>query len=116
MEFFLNIYFYNFCVLHRGLTTLINVYLNPFVWFNNINKMKLGFKLFIKHMEKNVPPYFEYYKFNARVKIFFIPFLVLINCVLINLILIIFDINLVKNYIIILIINPLGVIICSKID
>lgn len=55
MEKFLNIYFYNFFLISRFLGKLIPIYLNPFTWFNNFNKMKLGLKLFFEHMEKNYP-------------------------------------------------------------
>ena len=107
MEKFLNIYFYNFCLLDRGLGKLISVYLNPFVWISNFNKIKLGSKLFFEHMEKNFPTFLNYYKYDVKVKLFFIPFLILLNALIINLILLTLRVNLAKSYFVILIVSSL---------
>ncbi len=107
MEKILNIYFYNFCLLDRSLGKLISVYLNPFVWISNFNKIKLGAKIFFEHMEKNFPTFLNYYKYDARVKLFFIPFLILVNSFIINVVLLILRVNLANNYFVILIISSL---------
>ena len=75
MELFLNIYFYNFRLLHQILRKLLVVYLNPFVWISNFSKTNLGYKLFFEHMEKNFPTFLNYYRNEFRTKLFFIPFL-----------------------------------------
>lgn len=107
IELFLNIYFYNFCLLDRVLRKLISVYLNPFIWINNFNKIKLGNKLFFEHMEKNFPTFLNYYKHDVKVRLFFIPFLVLFNFFVINMMLLILRVDLAKSYFIILIISNL---------
>lgn len=107
MEKILNIYFYNFCLLDRSLGKFITVYLNPFVWISNFNKISLGAKMFFEHMEKNFPTFLNYYKYDARVKLFFIPFLILVNSFIINVVLLILRVNLANSYFVILIISSL---------
>jgi len=107
VEKILNIYFYNFCLLDRSLGKLITVYLNPFVWISNFNKISLGTKMFFEHMEKNFPTFLNYYKYDARVKLFFIPFLILVNSFIINVVLLILRVNLADSYFVILIISSL---------
>lgn len=103
MEKLLNIYFYNFFLLTRFLGKLIAIYLNPFTWMNNFSKRKLGRKLFFEHMEKNFPTFLNQYKYIFRLKIQFIPFLVLVNLLIILALLFILKINIPENYFIILI-------------
>tara|TARA_R110000850_G_scaffold115256_3_gene230595 strand:+ start:28601 stop:29086 length:486 start_codon:yes stop_codon:yes gene_type:complete len=103
MEKLLNIYFYNFCLLDRFLSKLIAVYLNPFVWISNFNKRKLGSKLFFEHMEKNFPTFLNYYKYDSKVKIFFIPFLILVNLFIFNALLFILRVNISKYFFLVLI-------------
>ncbi len=107
MELFLNIYFYNFRLLHQILRKLLVVYLNPFVWISNFSKTNLGFKLFFEHMEKNFPTFLNYYRNEFRTKLFFIPFLILVNSFIINLIFLILGVNLAKSYFVILIVSSL---------
>ena len=103
----MNIYFYNFRLLHQKLRKFLFVYLNPFVWIINFNKIKLGKKIFFEHMEKNFPTFLKYYRYEVRTKFFFILFLILMNCFIFNVIFLIFSIDLAKHYFLILIISSL---------
>ncbi len=102
MEKILNIYFYNFYLLHRFLGKIIAVYINPFVWINNFSKMKLGSKLFFQHMENNFPTFLHRYKYDQRAKFSFIPFLILLNLFIITILLYIFKINYTRYFLIVL--------------
>ncbi|CAM3609328.1 hypothetical protein FLGE108171_05760 [Flavobacterium gelidilacus] len=102
MEKFLNIYFYNFYLLYRFLGKIIAVYLNPFAWINNFSKMKLGSKLFFQHMENNFPTFLHRYKYDQRVKFYFIPFLTLVNLFIITISLYLLNLNIAKYFFIVL--------------
>ncbi|OOV25770.1 hypothetical protein BXU11_13940 [Flavobacterium sp. LM5] len=67
----------------------------------------MGTKMFFEHMEKNFPTFLNYYKYDARVKLFFIPFLILVNSFIINVVLLILRVNLANSYFVILIISSL---------
>ena len=102
---FLNIYFYNFFLLSRFFSKLLVIYLNPFVWVENFSKIKLGKKIFSEHMEKNYPTFLHQYKYIYKLKIQFIPFLALVNLIVIALLFFFLNINISKYYVIILIIS-----------
>ena len=105
MEKILNIYFYNFFLLARFLGKLIPIYLNPFTWFNNFNKIKLGSKLFFEHLEKNYPTFLHEYKYIFKVKIHFILFLALVNFFFVGLCFFIMNISIPKYYVLILLVS-----------
>jgi hypothetical protein len=103
MEKILNIYFYNFYLLARFFSKLLEIYLNPFIWISNFSKMRLGSKMFFEHMEKNFPTFLHRYKYILKLKIQFIPFLTLVNLFVITIILFILKVNIPKYYFIALI-------------
>lgn len=102
MENFFNIFFYNFFLISRFFSKVLTIYLNPFVWIENISKMKLGPQLFFEHMEKNFPTFLHQYKYIYKLKIQFIPFLALVNLIIITVFLFFMNINMSENYVIIL--------------
>ena len=107
IEKLINILFYNFRIVDYNYRKLLLVYLNPFCWIMNFSKIKLGFKMFMEHMEKNFPTFLNLYRNDNFSKLFFIVLLILLNCFFINLILLGLGINLAKNYFIILIASSL---------
>ncbi|MEN9981313.1 MAG: hypothetical protein RL542_1100 [Bacteroidota bacterium] len=107
IEKFINILFYNFHIVDYNYRKLLLVYLNPFCWIVNFSKIKLGFKIFTEHMEKNFPTFLNLYRNDNFSKLFFMIFLILLNCSLINLILKGLGVNLAKNYFIVLIVSGL---------
>lgn len=113
MEKVFNILFYNFHKVDYNYRKLLIVYLNPFCWIMNLSKFNLGFKEFFKHMEKNFPTFLNLYRNDNFSKLFFVIALILINCVIINLFLLLFSIELKSNYFIILITASLMAIIES---
>lgn len=102
MENFFNIFFYNFFLISRFFSKGLTIYLNPFVWIENSSKIKLGPKLFFEHMEKNFPTFLHQYKYIYKLKIQFIPFLALVNLIIITVFLFFMNINISENYVIIL--------------
>jgi hypothetical protein len=104
MERILNILFYNFHKVDYNYRKFLLVYLNPFCWIINFKKIKLGSKLFFEHMEKNFPTFLNLYRNDNYSKIFFVITLIFINCFFINIILLLFNVNLVANYLMILLI------------
>lgn len=107
IEKIINILFYNFRIVDYNYRKLLLVYLNPFCWIMNLSKMKLGFKMFIEHMEKNFPTFLNLYRNDNFSKLFFISLLILLNCFFINLILLGLRIDLSKNYFIVLIVSSI---------
>lgn len=108
-----NILFYNFHKVDYNYRKLLIVYLNPFCWIMNLSKLKLGSKVFFRHMEKNFPTFLDLYRNDVFSKLFFMILLILINSVFINLLLLLFGFELRANYFIILIIASLMAIIQS---
>ena len=102
MEKLLNIIFYNFHKIDYNYRKLLLVYLNPFCWIQNFGKLKLGRKLFFEHMEKNFPTFLNLYRNDNYSKLFFSIVLTILNCLFINMILLLLKINLAENYFIIL--------------
>lgn len=104
MEKILNILFYNFHKIDYNYRKLLLIYLNPFYWIQNFEKLNLGRKLFFQHMEKNFPSFLNLYRNDNYSKLFFVIALIFLNSLFINIILLLFNINLAVNYFFILII------------
>ena len=71
IEKLINILYYNLNLIDYSYRKFLLVYLNPFVWFSNLSKIKLGRKLFFEHMEKNFPRFDHLYKNDRLTQIFF---------------------------------------------
>lgn len=113
LEKVLNILFYNFRLVDYGYRKLLLIYLNPFCWISNFGKLKFGFKMFMGHMEKNFPSFLNLYRNDNFSKLFFLIAFILINCFIINLILLVFGISLAKSYFTILLVSVLISILLS---
>ena len=113
LEKIINILFYNFRLIDYNYRKLLLVYLNPFCWISNFSKLKLGFRLFTEHMEKNFPTFLNLYRNDNFSKLFFLIAFIIVNCFIINLLLLIFGISLAKNYFTILSISVIISILLS---
>jgi uncharacterized membrane-anchored protein len=68
MEKFINILYFNFCLLTYYFGMCIVIYFNPFCWAANIKYFKLGFKIWKRQMEKNHPLFLYQMKYDQNVK------------------------------------------------
>ena len=70
MEKFVNILYYNSCLLAYCFGMIIVIYLNPFCWAANIKYLKLGVKIWREQMEKNHSSFLYKMKYDQNLKFF----------------------------------------------
>lgn len=86
---FINILYFNICLLTYYFIRSITVYIDPFCWVANIKFLKLGFKIWKQQMEKNYPAFIYQMKYDKNLKFFsyqgFMLFLGMINFLIVGL-------------------------------
>ena len=113
LEKLINILYYNLNLIDYSYRKFLLIYLNPFVWFSNLSKIKLGRKLFFEHMEKNFPRFDHLYKNDRLTQIFFFLYFNFLVSTIISILF--FLTKLQFNYIIYFILSSMITLIISAI-
>lgn len=90
-EKFYNILFYNFRLLDYQFRKLLLVYINPFCWISNFNKLKIGFKFFLSNLDNNFPNFLILYRQERISKYYFFVFVTFSIYGIINVLLFVFQ-------------------------
>lgn len=70
MEKFVNVLYYNSCLLVYYFGMIIAIYLNPFCWGANVKYLKFGFKIWRQQMEKKHSSFLYQMRYNQNLKFF----------------------------------------------
>ena len=97
---FIQIVYYNFCLLNYYISKSVVTYLNPFCWIANIKYMNLGFKIWKQQMEKNFQPFLYQLKYDKNLTFFAYRWLSVFGATFCFLITILLQLVVEKSYII----------------